>query len=218
MDRHIDETKHVIVSGKFKKNKTYKEQIIQEITGAICAMLNSNGGKVVIDTKTPANDTVGGTPFSPIPLVIRRLEQSMTSIIGQIQTVSNIDFQEHKESLVIIVKKADSLITTNYNFYLPSQSQVVLISPLEQLEKIKNDIINRKDILEPVQIGSHNTIFRENSTCDIHESKAVQFKYLEAHATKRTTLADRIIGKGNKFTCCFSICQLQRRSHILWYY
>ena len=43
-----DETVHVISLGKFENNKKYKEQILQEIIAAICAMLNSNGGKVVV--------------------------------------------------------------------------------------------------------------------------------------------------------------------------
>jgi hypothetical protein len=51
------------------------------------------------------------------------MEQSMISIIGLNQTVSNINFKEDKESIVILVKKSDclSLVTTNYNLYLPSQ-------------------------------------------------------------------------------------------------
>ena len=204
MDGHIDETRHVILVDKFEKNKRYKEQLIKEIIAAICAMLNSNGGKVVIDIESDSNDTpVGSSPSFQMSLVIRMVEQCIISIIGLHQTTSNINFREDNESMLILVKKAYSLIT-NYNLYLPSHSQVVLVSPLEPFEKIKNDIINRKFIPEPVQLGSHNKIFRRDRNCDIYESKTVQFKYLEAHATKRTTLADRIIGKGNKFTCYVS--------------
>ena len=39
-------------------------------------------------------------------------------------------------------------------------------------------------------------------------------KHLEAQATKRTTLADRIIGKGNKFTCYVSAFANYRGGHI----
>ena len=214
MDGHIDETMHDIILDKFKNKKSYKEQKVKEIIAAVCAMLNSNGGKVAIVT-TSGNDTpVGGSLFSQMSLVIRILEQSMISIIGLHRTTSNINFIQDNESMLILVKKAYFLITTSYNLYLPSQSQVVLVSPLEPFEQIKNDIINRKAILEPVQLGSHNRIFRRDTICGIHESKTVQFKHLEAHATKRTTLADRIIGKGNKFTCYVSAFANYNGSHI----
>ena len=217
MDRHIDETRHVTVSlDKFEKNKRYKEQIIQEITVAICAMLNTKGGKVVILSASDSNDApAGGSSSSQMSSLIRIVEQFMISIIGLHETITNINFIDDNESVLILVKKADSLITTNYNLYLPSQSQVVLVSPLERPEKVK-EIMNRKVILEPVQIGSHNKIFRKDSTCDIHESKTVQLKHLKAHATKRTTLADRMIGKGNKFTCYVSAFANYIGGHIYY--
>ena len=201
---HIDETKHVIVLGKFLNNKRYKEQIVRKIIAAICAKLNSNGGKVVIDFETDSNETtVGGFPLSQMSLVIRILEQSMISIIGLHQTISNIKFREDNESIIILVKKVDSLITINYNLYLPSQKQVVHASPSEPKKNVK-DIINRQDIFEPVQTGSHCRTFYKDRICGFHESETIQFKHLEAQATKRTTLADRIVGKGNKFTCYVS--------------
>ena len=195
MDRHGEETRHAIVLGKFEEDKRYKEQKIKEVVDAICAMLNSSGGQVVINIETDSNETpVGGSPFSQMSLAIRMVEQSMISIIGTQQTTSYINFREDNGRMLISVRKADSLITINYNLYLPSQSQVVQVFPWETLE-----IINRKAIHQPVQLDSHNKIFRKDSTCDIHESKTVQLKHLEANATKRTTLADRMIGKGNKF-------------------
>ena len=220
MNGYGDQTCHVMFLGEFAKNKKYKEQIIQRIKDDIFAMLNSNGGKVVIDVETEENAIpVGGTPFtniSNIPLVIRILEQSMTSVIGIHQTITNINFLEDTERIVIFVKKSGSLITTNYNLYLPSQTQVVLISPWEPLETVKDDIINRKVVVELVQIGSHCQIFCKGTICDIRESKTVQLKHLEAHATKRTTLADRMIGKGNKFPCYVSAFANFRGGHVYY--
>ena len=215
MDRHIDETRHIIFLSEFEKNKRYKEEIIHEIIAAICAMLNSNGGKVVIDIETDSNETpVEDAPFSQISLVTRILEQSMISIIGKIQSVSNIDFQENKEGLLIFVKKTDSLITTNYNLYLPSQTQVLQVSPLEPKIKVKDDIMNRKVVVEPVQIGSHCQIFSKDAICGFRESKMLQLKHLEAQRTKRTTLADRIVGKGNKLALYVSAFANKNGGHI----
>ena len=215
----IDETRHVIFLGKFENNKRYKEQMIREIIVAICAMLNSNGGKVVIDFETDSNETtVKGFSLSQMSLLIRMLEQSLKSIIGMHQTISNINFQETMENIIVIVKKNDSLVTTNYNLYLPGQKQVMNIPAVEPKEKVKDDIINRQDvdILRPVQAGSHCQIFRKDAICGIRESKTVQLKYLEAQATKCTTLADRIIGKGNKFTCYVSAFANYSGGHIYY--
>ena len=177
-------------------------------------MLNSNGGKVVIDFETDSNETpVGG---SQMALVIRILEQSMISIIGLDETISNLNFTEDKESIIILVEKVDSLITINYNLYLPSQKQVVQVSSLKPIKKVKDGIINRKVILEPVQTGSHCQIFRKDSICLIRECKTVQLKHLEAEAKKRTKLADRIIGKGNKFTCYISAFTNYSGGHIYY--
>ncbi|CAB4035703.1 schlafen family member 13-like [Paramuricea clavata] len=204
MDSRVDETVHMISLCKFvnissSTNKRYKEQILKDIIIAICAMLNSIGGKVVLYNKCTCLLAV-----SAISLLIRILEQSLISIIGSNQTISKINFKEDKESMVILVKKADCLIITNYNLYLPSQSQVVQISPWEPLEKVKDDIINRRFVPEPVQLDSHCRIFLKGKNCDFHENKMVMFKNLKADQSKRTRLADRMTGKGNKFSCYVS--------------
>ena len=176
MDSHVDETHRAITLGKFENCKKYKEQIIQEIKAAICAMLNSNGGKIVVDIETDGNETpVGGSPFSQ---VIRMLEQSMIPIIGTQNTTSNIIFEEDIEGIVISVKKIiDSLVTTDYNLYLPTKTQVVRVSSWEPLAKT----INRKVVPEPVKLGCHCQIFRKDKSCEFTESQTVQFKRLQKH-------------------------------------
>ena len=206
MDGHVNETGHVIFLGKFENNKRYKEKILKEIIAAICAMLNTNGGMVMLYVDSNAIP-VEGSPFSQMSLLIRILEQSMISIIGSNETVLKINFKEckdDKERIVITVGKADSLITTNYNLYLPSQSQVIQIFPWEPLKKVKNDIINRKVVPEPVQRGSHCKIFFKDKNCNLQDSKCVQLKHLKSDQSKRTTLADRMTGNGNKFRCYVS--------------
>ena len=201
MDGHIDETSHIIFLGKFEKDKRYKEKILQEIIAAIYAMLNSNGGQVMIHIDTDSNVIpVEGSPFSQMSLVIRILEQFMISVIGSNQTVSKINFKADKESIVILVEKSDSLITTNYNLYLQSETQVVPVSSLEPPENVKHNIINRKVFMEPVQLGSHCKIFLKGKHCGHREGKMVQFKNVKANQSKRTTLADRMTGKSNKFS------------------
>ena len=175
-------------------------------------MLNSDGGNVVLHNECDCEKCKS----SQMSLVVRMLEQSMISIIGLNQTVSNINFKEDKESIVILVKKSDSLITTNYNLYLPSQSQVVQVSPWEPLEKVKDDIINRKVVEEPVQYDSHCKKFVKDRNCSFQDNKSVQLKNLKASSSKRTTLADRMTGKGNKFSCYVSAFANYSGGHIYY--
>ena len=214
MKRCVDETGHSIYFCKFESipaNRKYKEQKLNEIIAAICAMLNSNGGKVILYNEFKCKKVKRLSS-----LVVRILEQSMISIIGLNQTVSNINFKEDKESIVISVKKADSLITTNYNLYLPSQSQVVQVFPSEPLEKVKDDIINREVVQEPVQFGSHCKTFAKGTNSSFQDNKSVQLKHLKAVASKRTTLADRMTGKGNKFSCYVSAFANYNGGHIYY--
>ena len=219
MTTTMDKTEHVLFLGKFENNKKYKEKILQEIKSAICAMLNTNGGKVMIHIDTDSSVPVEGTAFSQTPLVIRILDQSIISIIGSQQTVSKVNFsrrngdKDDEESIVVSVQKADSLVTMNHNLFLPSETQVVQVSSIE----IPNAIINRKIIEDPNQLGSHWKIFVKGEICGLKmESKICQFKNLKAEQSKRITLADRITGKGNKFSCCVSAFANHSGGHIYY--
>ena len=215
MNGGVDETIHVVHLCKFEKEKKYKEEIVKEIIAAICAMLNSNGGKVMIypDTDSRIEE---GHPFSLMSFVIRILEQTMTSIVGVQQTVLKINFKTDNESISISVKNLASLVTTNYNLYLPSETQIVQVSPLEQVEKVKEDIMNRNVILDPVQLGTHCQTFTMHNGCSFHENKMVSFKHLKANSSKRTTLADRMTGKANKFSCYVSAFANYSGGHIYY--
>ena len=175
-------------------------------------MLNRDGGNVVLHNECDCEKCKS----SQMSLVVRMLEQSMISIIGLNWTVLNINFEENEESIVILVKKSDSLITTNYNLYLPSQSQVVQIFPWEPLEKVNDDIINRNVVQEPVQCDSHCKKFVKDRNCSFQDNKSVQLKHLKAGPSKRTTLADRMTGKGNKFSCYVSAFANYRGGNIYY--
>ena len=200
MDGRIDETVHNIYLCKLVGNRKYKEEVLRAILISICAMLNSNGGRVVLYNICICADF----GFSQISLLIRILEQTLIATIGSNQTVSNIYFEPDKENIIILVKKVGCLVTINYNLYLPSQSQVVQVFPWEPLEKVKDDVITRKVVQEPVQLGSHHKRFLKGTICGFHESKEIMFKNVKADASKRTRLADRITSKGNKFSCYVS--------------
>lgn len=214
----LDETCHTIFLGKFENSKNYKAKIVKEIIAAICAMLNSNGGKVVLDVDTGSNDIpLEGSPFSKVSLLIRILEQSMISIIGERQTVLNVHFKHSKdrESLEILVKKAYCLVTTSYNLCLPSESQVVQVSSLELFENIWDYVVNRI-VIEPLLPDSHCKIFHKGKNSGLYESKSVEFKYLRSTQSKNMSLADRMTSKANKLSYFVSAFANYKGGHVYY--
>ena len=150
---YFDQTTHELSLCKFREDKTYTKKMLKEIIAAICAMLNTNGGKVVINIDAGSNISV-----SQMSSMVRTAEQHLIAIIGT-NIASHIYFKEDKETVNIFVKKFDSLITVDYHLYLPSQTQVIQVPASEPQEKVKNDIVNRNAVHEPVQLGSHKKTF-----------------------------------------------------------
>ena len=204
-DAYVDQTTHELSLREFPEDKNYKEKILKEIIVTICAMLNTNGGKVVINI-----DGDSSISNSQISLMVR-----LKDIIGT-KIISHVDFKEDKETVTIFVKKADSLITVHYHLCLPSQTQVIQVPPSKPQEEVKNEIVNRNAVDEPVQLESHKKIFFENKECGLSETKTVQLKKLKADASKNTTLADRIVGKSNKFSCYVSAFANYNGGHIYY--
>ena len=213
MYHRVDATVHIISLKKFVDNKKYKEQILNEIISAICAMLNTNGGNVELVIEPENGFHAEGLPFSRKSSVIRILEQSLISIIGLNQTVSKINFREGEKN-IILVHTSESLITTNYNLYLPSESQVVQVYPWETQNT--DNIIRRRIVEDPVQHGSHCKLFLKGKHCGFHESKLAMCKNLKAEQSKRTRIADRMTGKGNKFSCYVSAFANYKGGHMYY--
>ena len=208
---YVDQTTHKLLLRELNENKKYKEKIMREIIAAVCAMLNTNGGIVAINIDADGN----GISVSQMSSVVRIVEQHLITIIGT-NIASYINFEEDKETVIISVKKADTLITVAYNLFLPIQTQVIQVPPSELQEKVKNDILNRNAIRERVQLESHEKTFFKSKECGLSETKTVQLKNLKAGASKCTTLADRIVGKSNKFTCYVSAFANYNGGHIYY--
>ena len=191
------------------KKQKYKEEIMKEIIAAACAMLNSNGGKVVINIEG-SNDI----SLSQMSTVVRRIEQNLITIIGTTIT-EYVKYEEDEKAVTIFVDKADSLITINYNLYLPSKTQVNQVLPSESQDRVK-EILSRRVVEEPVQRGSHRKLFTKGKGCGLAETKTIELKKVKADKSKRTSLADRMTGKGNKFCCYVSAFANHKGGHIYY--
>ena len=208
--------RHTIQVQLSKRQKHAKEKTLAETLAYICAFLNTNGGAVVLrfneDESKP--DISNECTFKQKRLqFVRTIEQSLISSIGSQMVSSNIDFKPVQNCIVCMVKKCNSLITINYNLYLPSETQANSVSTLERIE---DTILNRQLVPQRVVISSHHKLFIENENCCLTESKMVQLKHLKAGPSKRTTLADRMTGNGNKFSCYVSAFANYNGGHIYY--
>ena len=83
----------------------------------------------------PDKQNVNSSP--QILRVVRKLEQSMISIIGEDDRLSTINVKVHEKGIIVSVNRADSLITINDHLYLSSQTQNFKVSPLKSLKEIR---------------------------------------------------------------------------------
>ena len=217
--RFVDETNHVIILNEYLKSKpkTYKEEKLKEIMAAICAMLNTNGGKVVILIKIDESVPVQGSAFSLVSSVIRTLGQSLTNIIGLNQAISKTKWKYDEEKITLLIEKTNSLITTSYSLYLSNQKEVVHVSPSclsEPPESVVRDIISRKKVEEPVRLYSHCRQFFKGKHCGLHENSTCQLKNVKAEQSKCTTIGDRLTCKSNKLSCYISAFANHSGGHV----
>ncbi|XP_028404166.1 uncharacterized protein LOC114526839 [Dendronephthya gigantea] len=206
---------HITISGKisdktYKDHDLYKKQKKQEIVNAICALLNSNGGKVEIRGEETEGNLLSTTILHSLT---RMFEQSLVSRFGAQINESFINFEyKHEKIIAISVTKADFLVTFKYNLYFTTKTQVEIIDNVRNALKI----INERFVDQPVQLGSHQKTFHKNRNCSFRENEIIQFKLVKSDSSKRVTLADRMAGKSNKFSCYVSAFANHRGGHIYY--
>ena len=214
-DAYADQITYELSLHEFLEKKlegNYKETILKKIVSTVCAMMNCNGGRIVVNINANSDISV-----SQLSLAVRIIEQHLISIIGtNITAAVNFEDSEDKKSITIFVEKAASLITIDYHLFVPSRTQVIQWQPLQPQEKVKNEIINRSAVDNPVQLESHQKLFVQGKKSGLHESKTVQLKNVKAEASKRTKLADRMTGKSNKFNYYVSAFANYKGGHIYY--
>ena len=188
--------------------KKYKETKMKEIIRSVCALLNTEGGDLVLNLNEKSTQD---TMFS----FIRMIEQRLAEIIGNVIMVSNTNFEIIDQKIILRVKKSSLLILTNYNLYLPTQTQVIPVQPNAQIEIVKEFITcDGERILHGVKIGSHARRFVKDRNCQLKENKEIQLKNLKAGSSKCVTLGDRM--KSNKLPCYVSAFANHHGGHIYY--
>ena len=175
---------------------------LKETISAIHAMLNSGGGEVKLNLTTQQNTSqlLINVPQTKIKhSFTRKIEQCLTKTAGSIIISDDIKVKYYINSIIVTVKKADTIIINRYNLYLPTQTQAVLINPLQPTQRVINSIVRRKGVQNRTKFGCHCKQFVKGQKSHLSEGQNVQFKNVKSSSSKHTTLADRMVCKGNKF-------------------
>ncbi len=117
----------------------------------------------------------------------------------------------------IIVKtstKKKHMIALKLNIYLPSSQQVMEILKSESVENLRALLMENLPSVKPIESGSHHIHFVKGELVSFSESKITQFKKVKDEPAKKTTFADRLVGKGNKFACYVSAFANYAGGHI----
>ena len=176
---------------KMKSEKAYRESQLTVIVGIICALLNSDGGQLNIEFE---DDTILGDAANGI---LRTIEQRLIDINGSCVYYAKVKMRKRnvKKQLVFMVDSSQSLCTMNYNLYLPTDRQVISISPWETPETIKA-ILNREVRHQEQFENCHDFVL--NTQVPFQESNSIQFKQLKSEKSKCVSFADRMTNKSNK--------------------
>ena len=194
-----------------KTEKKYKEKTLKEIMDAFVGLRNSGGGliKLYYD-KNP--------PEKHVHDCIRKIEQRITDVTGSVLTIAT-DVQTNQSipgqiTLTVSSPTTSHLLTLNYHLYFPSDNQVILVPPTEQVDRIVSVLEGGTPAGVPTLPGSHVKHFKMDQKVDICESKTTQFKNVKAEKSKRVTIADRL--ETNKFRCYVSAFANYCGGHIYY--
>ena len=187
--------------------KTYRKKKGAEIIHAINGFYNSGGGTLILRyNRSP--------PRGHVKKCVAIIEQKILEILGtvtlsfdiHIEKVPFSSSQAHGEIKIIIETstKTECIAPIAYNFYLPSNQLVMEVSPFERIEKLRALLMEKIPPVEPIEANAHHRHFVKGEHVSFDESKISQFKHLKDEPAKKTTFANRVVGKSNKFPCCVS--------------
>ena len=188
------------------KSTKYKDGKMTEIVNTVVALLNSGGGKLVLCYESPLPET--HLDFG------RTIEQKVIRFLGSTRMVLKIKTTFLSDGIDFQVDSSDALITLNYNLCLATPNQVIHVLPTDALEEVIKVISREKYTI--VELSSYLKDFFKGKNVESKEDVNVQFKSLKAAATKRVTLADRVVSKSNKLALYVSAFANHGGGHVYY--
>ncbi|XP_028403629.1 uncharacterized protein LOC114526274 [Dendronephthya gigantea] len=178
------EEEHVFVISCFLTNLKDKKS---EVIAAVCALLNSNGGKLALDFPSQKCEK------KDLDQTGRKIEQWIKNLIGTVKMKRKVKLEISADQMLLTVKGSNRLITVNYHMYLPSHTEVNQVSPIETLEEIRKCLFGDKEMIAINELPTVRQVFVQGEEMKLIETYSVQFKQLEDTPTKSTTLGDRVV-------------------------
>ena len=151
--------------------KKDKEKNLERIMMAIVALSNSGGGKLVLSFDSPDEEHVDK--------LHRAIEQRVQALTSTSTLSSKFHSRKYHEELVFTVPTTTNPTTLNYNYFLPTETQVVAVRSSEPIEEVQRLLRGNRPQDNCISIGSHQREFKQGRNCGLQESKTVQLKCLE---------------------------------------
>ena len=185
---HVSATK---MSGQHEKK--YQDGIFNKILKITNGLFNGNGGKLTLLFDTPTSP-----PSGHIKEAIRKIEQKTSDFTGVVTLVYDLTIVKKPGSMEINVAKSNtnSIFTLHYNIYLPTNQQVIEVSPKDPVMEVRDILCMNIPALEAVKPGSHVKEFTLGVAVDFGESKTVQFKQLLEKRTNNVSITKRLLRSG----------------------
>ena len=167
-------------------NNRVRDRTLHEIQMNICALFNSNGGKLILiiddDTRGDNGD------------IVRPVEQRLKQVLHISELHKIIDVIEKKNKVTFVVAGLPILRTVKTNLCMTTNTEVQMISAMDDVN-VKDILFERLVVEIPEQqVPEH---FYLNRDCGLRELKTFQFKQLKTEKTRNNNFATRIIN--NKF-------------------
>ncbi len=164
-----------------------KTTVLDEIKTKICALLNTNGGSLVLI----ASDATINNKIHADSIIIP-IEAWLLHCVGHSNTDKNFKWELHYDTITIGIV-GPILCTLNTNLFLPTQSSIPM---LREPDRIREILFERSVPEFPQQTVPEQ--FNQGCDSGLKESHSIQLKNLTPGEGKSMSLADRIIK--NKLT------------------
>ncbi len=183
MARNILKVEFSLADFEIKKKR---ETILDEIKTKICALLNTNGGRLVlIASDATTNNKIHADN------IINPIEQWLVQFVGLSKTDENFTWEPDYNTITMEIAGLQILCTLNTNLFLPTQSSIAMLDILHEPDRIREILFERRFVEIPQQTVQQQ--FYQGCDSGLGESNSVQLKNLNADKTKSMNLAGRII-------------------------
>ena len=183
---NIKQTLEIPVSNQDVDNRKKRKSLMNNIQKSVCALFNSGGGVLKFTLQSNFHQDK----------IIRVAEEKFRDILNTRSILQIFKLvRVGPDQWTLNIPASSCLTTLRYNIFLPTETQVLEVRPIEHRSEISN-ILERKGY--EVNEDEEPAEFIKGRESGLQESQTVQFKNLKTEKTKRSAFSTRVIQ--NKFT------------------